>query len=34
MSGNDLTTFDFKSHRVRVVQIDGEPWFVAGDACA
>lgn len=25
--------FDFQGHELRVEMIDGEPWFVAGDAC-
>jgi prophage antirepressor-like protein len=25
---------NFKNHRVRVVDIDGKPWFVAADVCA
>jgi prophage antirepressor-like protein len=29
----DLTTFTFKTAPVRVVTIDGEPWFVAVDVC-
>lgn len=31
---SELTPFDFHSHRVRVVTIDGEPWFVVNDVCA
>lgn len=26
-----LSTFDFKNNSIRVVEIDGEPWFVASD---
>lgn len=26
-------TFDFESHAVRVVMLDGNPWFVAVDVC-
>lgn len=33
MTTNQLTTFDFNQNTVRVVQIDGEPWFVATDVC-
>jgi anti-repressor protein len=33
MTGTDLTPFDFRGTRVRVVSIDGEPWFVAADVC-
>jgi anti-repressor protein len=29
----DLTRFDFRGSQVRIVVIDGEPWFVAGDVC-
>ena len=29
----DLVKFEFKSHEVRTVIIDGEPWFVAKDVC-
>lgn len=25
--------FEFKSHEVRTVIVDGEPWFVAKDVC-
>ncbi len=27
------TKFDFNSNTIRVVTIDGEPWFVAADVC-
>lgn len=30
---NDLIPFDFKGSAVRVVVLDGEPWFVGGDVC-
>ncbi len=30
---NNLTTFTFNTSTIRVVQIDGEPWFVANDVC-
>lgn len=30
----DLTVFAFDSHAVRVIERDGEPWFVAADICA
>ncbi|RSN65455.1 phage antirepressor protein [Amycolatopsis sp. WAC 04182] len=30
---SELIPFDFKGTAVRVVIVDGEPWFVAGDAC-
>lgn len=28
-----LNTFDFNSNTIRVVEINGEPWFVAADVC-
>ncbi|MFB9148719.1 BRO family protein [Roseovarius ramblicola] len=30
---NDIIPFDFESHAVRSVLIDGKPWFVAADVC-
>lgn len=30
---NTLQTFDFKENPVRVVDRDGQPWFVAADVC-
>jgi prophage antirepressor-like protein len=30
---NQLTTFDFNALPVRVVEREGEPWFVAADVC-
>ncbi len=30
----DVTPFQFEDHDVRVVVLDGEPWFVARDVCA
>ncbi|HHB2580955.1 Bro-N domain-containing protein [Klebsiella pneumoniae] len=30
---NQLTTFDFNSLSIRVVEREGEPWFVAADVC-
>ena len=30
---NNLTTFDFNALPVRVVEREGEPWFVAADVC-
>jgi anti-repressor protein len=30
---NDLTLFEYSGTAVRVVMIDGEPWFVAADVC-
>jgi len=30
---NEITPFDFNGSQVRVVLIDGEPWWVAGDVC-
>ncbi|MBD9373205.1 hypothetical protein IB238_11310 [Rhizobium sp. ARZ01] len=29
----NLTTFSYLSKSVRVVEIDGQPWFVAADVC-
>lgn len=29
----DIQVFDFEDNAVRVVDIDGEPWFVAADVC-
>ncbi|RIQ64358.1 hypothetical protein D0839_17330, partial [Bordetella avium] len=29
----DSTAFNFESHVVRVVVINGEPWFIAADLC-
>lgn len=34
MSKNALTTFNFNTSAVRVVEIEGNPWFVASDVCA
>ncbi len=33
MTTNIVNLFDFKSNRIRVTLIDGEPWFVAADVC-
>jgi len=30
---SDPTIFTFENHKVRIVLIDGEPWFVAVDVC-
>lgn len=30
---NQLTTFNFNDLPVRVVELEGEPWFVAADVC-
>lgn len=30
---NNLTTFNYLSNSVRVIEIDGNPWFVASDVC-
>ena len=32
-TGQELQPFEFQSHQVRVVVIDGEPWFVLTDLC-
>ena len=31
---NNLQSFSFDSHGVRVIEKDGEPWFVARDICS
>ena len=31
---NELQIFNYQSNEVRVVEQDGEPWFVAKDVCA
>ena len=31
---HEVNTYDFNGMSLRVVQIDGEPWFVSSDACA
>jgi len=40
MTSTAVTTFGFKTHgasdithRVRVVELEGNPWFVAADVC-
>lgn len=30
---NDIQVFDFEDNAVRVIEKDGEPWFVAADVC-
>ncbi len=30
---SNVQLFDFKSHQIRVVEINGDPWFVAVDVC-
>lgn len=30
----DIVPFDYGNHEIRVVVIDGEPWWVARDVCA
>ena len=32
-SASSVIPFDFRGHSVRVVTINGEPWFVASDVC-
>ncbi|WJN52136.1 BRO-N domain-containing protein [Pseudomonas asiatica] len=32
-AASSVIPFDFRGHSVRVVTIDGEPWFVAADVC-
>ncbi len=29
----DITTYQFNTHNIRVVTVEGEPWFVAADVC-
>jgi prophage antirepressor-like protein len=29
-----LTIFEFNSHQIRIINIDGNPWFVAKDVCS
>lgn len=31
---NNILPFDFEDKAVRVIMVDDEPWFVAGDLCA
>lgn len=31
---NDLTVFNFQGEQVRIVMIDGNPWFIANDLCS
>lgn len=33
MNSSSLSVFDFKSQKVRILNINGEPWFVAKDLC-
>ncbi len=33
MAKTNLSTFNYLSNTVRVVEIDGQPWFVAADVC-
>ncbi|HMA78952.1 MAG TPA: BRO family protein, partial [Candidatus Paceibacterota bacterium] len=30
---NELIPFEYNGNSIRVVQIDGEPWWVAKDVC-
>lgn len=30
---NDVNLFNFNTHEIRVVLIEGNPWFVAADVC-
>lgn len=30
---SDVTPFNFEDHEIRVVMLDGEPWFVVKDVC-
>lgn len=29
----DLALFDYEDHQVRVITLDGDPWFVLADLC-
>jgi prophage antirepressor-like protein len=29
----DITTYQFNTHNIRVVTVEGEPWFLAADVC-
>lgn len=31
---NEIVNLNFESHLVRIVMVNGEPWFVANDVCA
>lgn len=31
---NEIATFNFDNAALRVIELDGEPWFVASDVCA
>ncbi len=33
MGTTNLTTFNYLSNTVRVVEIDGQPWYLATDVC-
>lgn len=33
MARANLTTFNYLSNTVRVVEIDSQPWFLATDVC-
>ncbi len=30
---NTLIPFEYKNHKLQVINFDGDPWFVAKDAC-
>lgn len=30
----DISVIRFEGHKVRIITIGGEPWFIAGDVCA
>ena len=30
---NNVSTFDFNTNNIRVITINGQPWFAAVDAC-
>jgi prophage antirepressor-like protein len=33
-SSDDISVIKFEDAKVRIVKINGEPWFVAADVCA
>jgi len=33
MANHELQIFDFNCNNIRVIEIDGEPWFVISDVC-
>lgn len=33
MATKELTVFDFQDNKLRVIEHNGEPWFVANEVC-